>query len=490
MKTRKSSKLALGVAGLFAALSIGSCQWTGGGRGSDDTAKGPIPPIPAHAPLSYADVVAHVSPAVVTIHSSRRVRAPEQFPFFNDPFFQRFFGGRMPNGGGGGTQLEESLGSGVIVLADGHILTNHHVIDGAQDVKVDLSDRRTLSARIVGSDAPSDLAVLKIDASNLPVLALGDSVRERVGDIVLAVGNPLGIGKTVTSGIISAKGRQTGLSNGSFEDFLQTDAPINRGNSGGALVNTNGELVGINSQILSTTGASIGIGFAIPSNMARTVMNQLIAKGSVRRGQLGVSVQPVTSDIAASLGLSSANGVIVAGVSPGSAADKAGIKVGDVITALNGKTIEDSNTFRNTIASTAPGTSVTLTIVRGGQQQQVTATLGELSANGAEGQQGGGGGGGETGGQLGITAQPLTPDIAQQLGLRAGTQGLVITGVDPAGPAAEANLQPGDVIVEINHQPVRSVADVRSALAKSQGRPALVLINRGGQTLFVPIRPR
>ena len=446
--------------------------------------------MPAHAPLSYADVVAHVSPAVVTIHSSRRVRAPEQFPFFNDPFFQRFFGGRMPNGGGGGTQLEESLGSGVIVRADGHILTNHHVIDGAQDVKVDLSDRRTLSARIVGSDAPSDLAVLKIDASNLPVLALGDSDRVRVGDIVLAVGNPLGIGKTVTSGIISAKGRQTGLSNGSFEDFLQTDAPINRGNSGGALVNTNGELVGINSQILSTTGASIGIGFAIPSNMARTVMNQLIAKGSVRRGQLGVSVQPVTSDIAASLGLSSANGVIVAGVSPGSAADKAGIKVGDVITALNGKTIEDSNTFRNTIASTAPGTSVTLTIVRGGQQQQVTATLGELSANGAEGQQGGGGGGGETGGQLGITAQPLTPDVAQQLGLRAGTQGLVITGVDPAGPAAEANLQPGDVIVEINHQPVRSVADVRSALAKSQGRPALVLINRGGQTLFVPIRPR
>src|SRR5579883_1251642 len=236
---------------------------------------------------SYADVVARVTPAVVTIRSERRVRAPQQFPFADDPmlreFFGRQFGGRQPQAQ---PQVQRALGSGVIVSPDGYILTNHHVIDGAEDIKVELNDNRTVKAKVIGSDAPSDLAVLKIDASNLPVLQLGDSDRARVGDVVLAVGNPLGVGQTVTMGIISAKGRQTELSNGTFEDFIQTDAPINQGNSGGALVNTNGELVGINSQILSQSGGSIGIGFAIPSNMAKTVMEQLIKTGKVRRGQL------------------------------------------------------------------------------------------------------------------------------------------------------------------------------------------------------------
>jgi len=271
------------------------------------------------------------------------------------------------------------LGSGVIVREDGYILTNHHVIDGADQIEVDLNDHRSLPAQIVGSDPPSDLAVLKVNASRLPVLPLGNSDQTRVGDVVLAIGNPLGIGQTVTMGIISAKGRQTGLSNGSFEDFLQTDAPINRGNSGGALVNTNGELIGINSQILSPSGGSIGLGFSIPSNMARSVMEQLVNTGKVRRGQLGIVVLPIPSEEATRLGVKEGPGVVVYQVQSGSGADRAGLRPGDVITALNGTGVTDPNQFRNAIASTPPGTEVTLTVKRGGSEQQVRATLGEFT---------------------------------------------------------------------------------------------------------------
>jgi Do/DeqQ family serine protease len=327
--------------------------------------------------LSYADVVSRVVTAVVTIHSQQRVRQPQQFPFTNDPFFQQFFGDRMP--APETPQRREALGSGVLVTPDGYILTNHHVVDGADQIKVDLNDGRSLDAKVVGSDAPSDLAVLKINASNLPVLALGDSDRTRVGDVVLAIGNPLGIGQTVTMGIISAKGRQTGLSNGAFEDFLQTDAPINQGNSGGALVSTASELIGINSQILSPSGGSIGIGFAVPSNMARTVMDQLIKGGKVRRGQLGISVRKVTSDDAAKLSVPEGKGIVVGSVQPGSAADRAGLRQGDVIMSFNGVEVSDPNTFRNRVASTPPGTDVTLTIVRDGKEQTVRATLGEFT---------------------------------------------------------------------------------------------------------------
>ena len=325
---------------------------------------------------SYADIVSRVSPAVITIHSEMRVRAPQQYPFMDDPMFRQFFGDRVPQ------QMPEQrrsgLGSGVIVSTDGYILTNHHVIDGAEQIKVDLNDNRTLDAKVVGSDPLSDLAVLKIDASNLPVLALGDSDKVRVGDVVLAIGNPLGIGQTVTMGIISAKGRQTGLSSGNFEDFLQTDAPINQGNSGGALVSTNSELVGINSQILSPSGGSIGIGFAIPSNMARTVSDTLVKTGKVRRGQLGIRVVKLNTEPARNLGITETKGVGVAQVQPDSAAEQAGLKKGDVITALNGVEINEPNVFRNLVASTAPGTDITLTIRRNGGEQQVHARLGEL----------------------------------------------------------------------------------------------------------------
>jgi Do/DeqQ family serine protease len=334
---------------------------------------------PAVMPVaSYADVVSKAAPAVVTIHSQMRVRQPQQFPFMDDPFFRQFFGERGLQQQPPVEQRREALGSGVIVAQDGYVLTNHHVIDGADQIKIDLNDNRTLDAKVVGSDAPSDLAVLKVNASGLPVLGLGDSDRTRVGDVVLAIGNPLGVGQTVTMGIISAKGRQTGLSNGAFEDFLQTDAPINQGNSGGALVSTNNELIGINSQILSPSGGSIGLGFAVPSNMARTVMDQLIKTGKVSRGQLGIIVLKIPSEEASKMGVTQGPGVVVYQVQPGSGADRAGLRNGDIVTALNGAAVTDPNTFRNAIAGTAPGVEVTLTVKRDGNEHQVRATLGEF----------------------------------------------------------------------------------------------------------------
>ena len=371
---------------VIAACLLGACNRDRGGRfalessgtPNPNTSAAPVAPNPAVMPVaSYADTVSKATPAVVTIHSQTRVRQPQQFPFMDDPWFRRFFGER-------GTQqapnpTRQGLGSGVIVREDGYILTNHHVIDGADQISVALNDNRSLQAQVVGSDPPSDLAVLKVNASGLPTLVLGDSDRTRVGDVVLAIGNPLGVGQTVTMGIISAKGRQTGLSNGSFEDFLQTDAPINRGNSGGALVSTNGELIGINSQILSPSGGSIGLGFAIPSNMARNVMDQLINSGQVRRGQLGIVVLEIPSEEASRLGVTEGPGVVVYQVQSGSGADRAGLRQGDVITSLNGQPVTDPNSFRNTIAATPPGTEVTLAVRRDGNERQVRATLGEFT---------------------------------------------------------------------------------------------------------------
>lgn len=331
---------------------------------------------------SYAPIVDRVAPSVVTIRSARRLRAPRQFPFSNDPRLGELFGGLF-GAPGGREQVRTGLGSGVIVRADGYVLTNHHVIDGADEITIELLNRRSFSAKIIGSDPPSDLAVLKVEASDMPALALGNSDETRVGDIVLALGNPLGIGQTVTAGIISAKSRSTGLSDGSFEDFLQTDAPINQGNSGGALVNTAGLLVGINSQILSPTGVNIGIGFAVPVNMARNVMDQLISNGKVERGHLGIGIQPVTPEIAASVGLKETGGVIINEVRPNSAASSAGMRRGDVVVAFNGAPVVDGNALRNAIAGSKPGTAVKLTILREGTEQTIEAKLDEYRAESA-----------------------------------------------------------------------------------------------------------
>lgn len=325
---------------------------------------------------SYADLISNVAPAVVTIRSQHMVRQT-QLPF-DDEMFRRFFGEQAPHRP---PRPASGLGSGVIVSADGYILTNDHVVNGAQKIRVDLTDGRMFDARVVGTDRPSDLAVLKIEIDGLPTVSLGDSDAARVGDVVFAVGNPLGIGQTVTMGIISAKGRATGASENAFEDFIQTDAPINQGNSGGALIDTRGELVGINSQIVSPVGYNIGIGFAIPTNMANRVMDQLIQTGKVSRGMLGITVQGLDADMAKSLGLSDVRGAIVREVQPGRAAATAGLKPGDVVLALNGKPIDSSNDLRNHIAPLGPDAKVTLTILRDGQKQDVTATLSELPSD-------------------------------------------------------------------------------------------------------------
>jgi len=429
--------------------------------------------------LSYGPVVDRVAPAVVTIRASRRVRAPRQFPFSDSPLFREFFGGGSP-APRDRSEVQSALGSGVIVRSDGHILTNYHVIDGAEDIKVDLNTRRTYSAKVVGSDSPSDLAVLKISGGELPVLQLGDSDHVRVGDVCLAVGNPLAIGESVTAGIISAKGRSTDtVGGGSFQDFLQTDAPINQGNSGGALVNTRGELIGINSQILSSNGGNVGIGFAIPSNMAKSVMDQLIGKGSVQRGMLGVSIQPVTSDIASSLGLKDVRGILINSVTPAGPAEKAGLRRGDVIVQVDGKDVNEPNQLRNEVAAHAPGSEITLTILRDGKQQQVRTKLATLNPQTAAASPGGG--------NLGVGVVPLTPDLAAQLGLRRGAQGLAIQSIDPEGSAAQAGLREGDVIQEVNRQPVRTTDELRNALQKSGDRAPLLLINREGQSAYVPV---
>jgi Do/DeqQ family serine protease len=465
-------------------------------------ASGPVAASGLPVQTSYASIVSRVAPAVVTVRSERRVRASQQqFPFMDDPTLREFFGDRMPRGqqppppqpSQPRTERQEGLGSGVIVSPDGYVLTNNHVVEGSQDVTVETTDNRVFKAKLVGTDEPSDLAVLKIDASSLPVLTLGDSDRAQVGDVVLAVGNPLGIGQTVTSGIISAKGRTTGLGDGSFEDFIQTDAAINRGNSGGALVNTSGELIGINSQILSPSGGSIGIGFAIPTNMARDVMGQLIKQGRVHRGMIGVGIQSVTADLAQSLGLAQVRGALVNEVQPASPAASAGVRRGDVIVAYNGSAVNDSNALRNAIARTQPGTPVTFTVMRDGRELQLSATLAELPVEKSKDDDAAAAAAGASNaetGKLGVAVEPLTPEAATKLELPRDARGLVVTSVDPEGPAADSGLRRGDMISEVNRKPVATREELRAALGASGARPVLLLVTREGQTIFLTVRVR
>jgi Do/DeqQ family serine protease len=420
----------------------------------------------------YADVVSRVAPAVVTVRAQSVTRVRQDSPML-DPF-EEFFGRRAPQR----PRRQAALGSGVLVSPDGYILTNNHVVDGARQIDVELTDGRTFRATVVGTDAPSDLAVLKLDARGLPTLPLGDSDRVRVGDVALAVGNPLGVGQTVTMGIVSAKSRATGLGDGGYEDFIQTDAPINQGNSGGALVNTRGELIGINSQILSPSGGNIGIGFAIPANMARDVMQQIVRSGAVHRGMLGVTVQGVSSDIAESLGLSQVKGALVSTVQPGSPAERAGIRRGDLILAVGGKPVNDSNALRNEVSRHQPGSELALTLWRNGQERGVTVRLAEMPRTADNDDAAPSRGGSDDG--YGLSVAPVDG--------RRGGRGLEVTAVDPGGPAAQAGIREGDVLEEVNGRSLRSASDLRAALAQSKGRPALVLVRRGEDTLYLALR--
>ncbi len=428
----------------------------------------------------FYPIVEKVAPAVVNIASSKIVRTPQnRLTPFSDPFFQQFFGNipRAPQ-----KQLQRGLGSGVIVSADGYVLTNNHVVSGANDIEVLLADKRTFKATIVGTDPMTDIAVVRLDAKNLPVLTLGNSDSINVGNFVLAVGNPFGLSGTVTMGIVSAKGRGN-LGIEGYENFIQTDAAVNPGNSGGALVDVHGELIGINTAIIAgENGGNQGIGFAVPINMARQVMDQILRNGKVVRGYLGAWIQPVTPKIAKSFGLSKAQGVLLSDIAPNGSAAKAGLTKGDIVLQLNGQSVNDPSEFQLKIAMTPPGSSVQLRILRNGSEKTLTVKLGELPDKGEQAQ----GQDGDSDSSLqGFSVDELTPDIARQLRLPGNTHGVVVTNVEPGSVAAESDIQRGDVILEVNHRAINNVNEFSRAMSRIGAQDALLLINRGGNTKYV-----
>jgi serine protease Do len=430
---------------------------------------------------SFAPVLKKVLPAVVNISSSKVVKAAPQMDARLDPFFRQFFGEE-----GGPLNIpkqrrEKSLGSGVIVSPEGYILTNNHVVEGASDVRVTLSDKREWKARIVGSDPKVDIAVLKIDAPGLQPITLGDSSKVEVGDTALAIGDPFGVGQTVTRGIISAKGRGN-LGIEDYEDFIQTDAPINPGNSGGALINDRGELVAINTAIMGQSGGSQGIGFAVPVNLAHKVMEQILKNGKVVRAYLGILPQDMTPEMAKAFGEKEARGVVVGDVSPKSPAQEGGLQRGDILLEVNGQAVSDSNQLRMEISMMQPGSSVQLTVLRSGIEKHLAVKLAELPTEAAHGES-------ERGEEstqalAGVEVSNLTPHTAERLGLPDTTTGVVVSEIDPASKLADCGLRQGDVIQEVNHQPVKDLSEFQSAVKKA-GPDPLLLVNRRGQTLFV-----
>jgi serine protease Do len=443
-------------------------------------------PIEGASKTGFAPIVKQVLPNVVNISSSKVVRTPNQIGegMQMDPFFQQFFGHGFGNGPAVPKERRErSLGSGVIVSPEGYVLTNNHVVDGATDIKVTLSDKREIKAAIVGTDPKTDVAVLKLEGSNFPAITLGDSSKVQVGDYALAIGDPFGVGQTVTMGIVSAKGRGN-LGIEDYEDFIQTDAPINPGNSGGALINNLGELVGINTAILSHgSGGNEGIGFAIPVNLARQVMNQLLDHGKVTRGYLGVVVHPISPAMAKALGQSEPTGALVGDVSAKGPAQSAGVERGDIILELNNKSVSDANELRNTVSMLQPGETVKLKISRNGSVRDLSVKLGELPTSKEEAQNQKKGASKEA--LEGVSVENLDADTAKELGLPASTKGVVVMDIDPSSPKADSGLRKGDVIQEVSHQPVHNVAEFEQAMHKAGKEEALLLVNRGGTTLFI-----
>ena len=427
------------------------------------------------APLpSLAPMVKKTAPAVVNIATRGSVEVGGSNPFLDDPFFRRFFD--MPDQQQQPRRRQtQSAGSGVIVnAAEGLVLTNAHVVEGAEEISVTLQDDRSFKAEIVGADRASDIALLRIPAENLTELKLADSASAEVGDFVVAIGNPFGLGHTVTSGIVSALGR-SGINPDGYEDFIQTDASINPGNSGGALVNLRGELVGVNSAILSRGGGNIGIGFAIPSNMARSVMEQLLEFGEVRRGMLGVNIYSITPDIAEAYGVKETQGALVSQVMADSAAEKAGIKVGDIIRTVDGKAISNANDLRNTIGLKRSGDTVELELLRDGKKRKIKAQLGEQAT------------------AVQVSAMDIHPGLqgAELATLDAsspqysGEAGVLVASVEAGSPAAQRGLRAGDVIIGVNR---RKVSDLGEFQQSAQGQSLLLNIRRGNANLILPIR--
>ena len=446
----------------------------------------------AVSPPNFVSVVKKAMPAVVNISTSRVVQSKgrSQLPFFSDPFNIQPFGdpfGQEPK-----KRREGSLGSGVIVDPTGYIVTNNHVVAKAEEIKVVLSDKREFKGKIIGTDPKTDIAVIKIKGNNLPTLRWGDSDKLEVGGYVLAIGSPLGLSQTVTMGIVSAKGRaNVGIAD--YEDFIQTDAAINPGNSGGALVNTKGEVVGINTAIFSRSGGSMGIGFAVPSNMARSVMAELIKHGKVTRGWFGVSIQEVTPAIASQFGLKEASGALVSETIEDTPAAKAGIEAGDVIIQFDGKKIEDPASLRHIVAATPIGKRVRVKVVRDKRvkilmakivaQPKQVAGLEEDDKEAGKGTA-----------LAGIRIRDLSPEIAGQLGIAPNTAGVLVINVEVGSPAEKAGLAPGDVVVAVSRKrirtPIRSISDFQKLASSLDKDEAILLwIIRRGNRRFIPIEP-
>ncbi len=442
-------------------------------------------PDPSELSRTFARVAELVGPAVVNITTEQVAQGEFQHPRVGpfDDFFERFFGGPMPQ------QRRRSLGSGVIIDPTGYILTNNHVVESAQEITVTLSNETDYEAEVVGADSETDLAVIRIQSDeSLPSATLGDSEQVVVGEWVLAMGNPFGFGHTITAGIISAKGRIIGQ--GSYDNFIQTDAAINPGNSGGPLVNMNGEIVGINSNIVSSSGGSMGIGFAIPSRMARNIYEQLVSSGSVTRGWLGVGIQNLTPQLARGFGLEGKKGAVVSELrGDDSPAAEAGLEVGDVIVEITGRPVDSSNELVRVVADLVPGESVEVKFYREGEFESTRVTLGKRPDNLAARQSRPSG---ETErGRLGVTARDLTEQIAGQMGA-SSSAGVVLVAVEPNGPAADAGLIRGDIIVSANRRPIRGLNDLEEAMGRvPEGGDLLLRVERvvrgNSNFLWIPI---
>ena len=478
-----------------ALLSQGFKNWTGhtvfGAPGSPiATSQNALPVSLGNFANGFSAVLKPALPAVVNISSSKVVKPErsQQPQVFNDPMFRQFFGDQFGQGQAR-PMREQSLGSGVILTPDGTILTNNHVVEGATDIKVSLSDKREFQAKVIGTDSQTDIAVLKIDATNLPTVPLGDSNQLQVGDLIFAIGDPFGVGETATMGIVSATGRG-GFGIEHYENFIQTDAAINPGNSGGAMIDIHGNLVGINTAILSHGGnggggGNEGGGFAIPMSMAKPIMDQILTHGKVVRGYLGVHIQELTPELARAFALKDGGGVLIGDVSADTPAAQAGLKKGDVILQVNGQPVNAPNQLQVQISQFAPGTPIKLQIWHNGAAENVSLKLAQLSEHDDKQASA------ETSGAAleGVQVQDLTSDISQELNLPTGTHGVVVTSVDPSSPAAAAQppLRRGDVIQEINHKPINGTSDYQQALAGADKQPVLILVNHAGVTGYVVV---